>query len=255
MKKPPKISIITVNYNKGNFIEDTIKSIINQKYKNLEYIIIDGASTDNSIEIIKKYDQNISYWVSEPDKGMTYALVKGFNLATGDVFAWLNSDDLFCDDTLDYIAKSYVKHNWDFCYGDMEFIDEHNKYKRRIYSLPTTAKYYANGAISMPQPSCFWSKNVYKNVGGLDVDFKLRMDADLFTRIISKSNIKIVRTNKVLSKFRIHDGQSHSWSTEDEYNREIDLVKNKYPINFLSKLIIKLKIYKTFMFIKRLTNI
>lgn len=255
MKNLPKISIITVNYNKANFLEDTIKSVVNQKYGNLEYIIIDGASKDNSVEIIKKYEDHLSYWISEPDNGMTYALVKGFEKATGDIIAWLNSDDLFFDNTLNYVGKNFMKNKWDFFYGDMLLINKKGNKIKRVFSLDTNVVFYANGAISMLQPSCFWSKDIFDKVGGLDTSFKLRMDADLFTRIFSTKSVKVIRTNTVLSKFRIHEGQSHSWSSEDEYIREIDIVKNKYPINIFYKLMIKFKIYKILMLSKRIIKI
>jgi len=137
MEKFPKISVVTVNYNKGNFIEETILSVINQNYPNLEYIIIDGASTDNSIEIIKKYEKHLAYFISEPDSGMTEALIKGFNKATGEILAWLNSDDTYLPGTLEFVGKHYLKTHFDFLYGDCIITNINNnpiKYGKSFYT-------------------------------------------------------------------------------------------------------------------------
>lgn len=250
----PKISVVTVNFNKGDFLEDTIKSVISQNYPNYEYIIIDGNSTDNSVEIIKKYEKYLTHWISEPDKGMTDALIKGFKKCSGEIFAWLNSDDMYAEDAFRIVSESYSKQKWDFFYGDMNFIRKDGQFLKKVFSYDTDAKFYANGGASMPQPSCFWTKNIYDFVGGLDGNFKLRMDADLFYRIFKVRNIKIVRVNKVLSLFRIHEGQSHSWSTIDEYQNEIEIIKQREPISILYNFIIRLRIYKAYSLLKRVFN-
>ena len=107
----PKISIVTPSFNQGQFIEETILSVLEQNYPNLEYIIIDGESTDNSLNIIKSYSQNLAYWVSEPDTGQTHAINKGFSKASGEIFMWLNSDDILLNGSLIEIAKCYKKTN------------------------------------------------------------------------------------------------------------------------------------------------
>ena len=99
-----KISIVTPSYNQGHFIEETIKSVLDQQYSNLEYIIIDGGSTDNSVEVIKKYAKHLTYWVSEPDRGQSHAINKGFHRATGECLTWLNSDDWYVNDALKVFA-------------------------------------------------------------------------------------------------------------------------------------------------------
>src|SRR5687768_13083798 len=103
----PKISIITPSYNQGRFIEETILSVINQNYPNLEYIIIDGGSTDNTVEIIRKYEQHLAYWVSEKDGGQSEAINKGFKKATGDIVCWINSDDFFMPGALSKVADCF----------------------------------------------------------------------------------------------------------------------------------------------------
>ena len=103
----PKISIVTPSYNQGQFIEETILSVLDQDYPDLEYLIIDGGSTDNTIDIIRKYSKHLTYWVSEPDRGQSHAINKGFAICTGEIFNWLNSDDLLLNNALSSVAEAY----------------------------------------------------------------------------------------------------------------------------------------------------
>lgn len=250
----PKISIITVNYNKGNYIEDTILSVIKQDYPNLEYIIIDGASTDNSVEIIKKYQKHLSYFVSEPDNGMTDALIKGFEKATGDVFAWINSDDTYLTGTLKYIANQYNKSKFDFLYGDCLLTDISNKITKRLYSFPTNHISQALGLVPIYQPSCFWSGSLYKNINGLNPDFLVTMDGDLFYRML-KSSSKTIRSNKPLSTFRIHPGQSGSWAPEGRYLHERKVILGyEADLSLIKKLFYSKYIYKPFVLASRIVS-
>lgn len=250
----PKISIITVNFNKGNFIEDTILSVLNQDYPNIEYIIIDGASTDNSVDIIKKYDQKISYWVSEPDKGMTDALIKGFAKATGDIFAWINSDDTFLPGALKYVAKQYKKTKFDFLYGDCFLTDIKNVITKRINSYPTNHIAHALGLVPICQPSCFWSKKLFNKINGLNPDFHVTMDGDLFFRMLKFSS-KTIRVNTPLSKFRIHPGQSGSWAPEGRYLSERKVILAYVAnISFVKKMFYNKYFYKPYVLALRIIS-
>ena len=129
-KNWPKISIITPSYNQGEFLERTILSVIEQNYPNLEYIIIDGGSTDGSVDIIQKYADKLAYWISEKDNGQTHAINKGFKKATGEIVAWLNSDDELCEGALMAVASVFMEHDEaDFVFGNQYSIDSNGKIK------------------------------------------------------------------------------------------------------------------------------
>ncbi len=253
-QKYPKISVVTVNYNKGNFIEDTILSVINQHYPNLEYIIIDGASTDNSVEIIKKYEPYLAYFISEPDKGMTDALIKGFNKATGEILAWINSDDTYLPASLHYVAEQYRKHKFDFIYADCILTDINNKPFKRAKSHYTNYKAQAWGIVPIYQPSCFWSRKIFDTVGGLNPDFHVTMDGDLFYRILKNSN-KTIRSNKVLSTFRIHPNQSCSWAPQGRYQQERKILFEREKLPRYYSFSFFRKCYKIFMLFLRMLKI
>ena len=107
---PPKITIVTPSFNQGQFIEETIRSVLDQNYPNLEYLIIDGGSTDQTIEVIRKYERQLSYWVSEKDRGQVHAINKGLARATGEIFGFLNSDDLYVPGTFEVVGEYFEKH-------------------------------------------------------------------------------------------------------------------------------------------------
>jgi len=136
----PKISVVTPSFNQGRYIEATIKSVVEQGYPNLEYLIMDGGSTDGTVEIIEKYSDQLTYWVSEPDEGQTDALIKGFDRASGDILCWLCSDDLFEARTLQEVAETFVEHpDWEVVYGDSFWIDADAILSVLRGRFPTTA--------------------------------------------------------------------------------------------------------------------
>ena len=128
----PKISIVTVSLNQGNFIEDAIQSVLNQNYKNFEHIIIDGLSTDNTINILKKYEHLV--WISEKDEGQSDALNKGFKKCTGDIIGWLNSDDMYLEDTFDTIVYEMQNSSIDAVYGNYMFMNKDKELTRKVFA-------------------------------------------------------------------------------------------------------------------------
>jgi glycosyltransferase involved in cell wall biosynthesis len=200
----PKISIVTPSFNQGQYIEETILSIINQNYPNLEYIIIDGGSTDNTVEIIKKYEQHLAYWVSEKDKGQSEAINKGFRKATGDIVCWINSDDFFMPGSLLKVGERFAKDDsLDLLNGHCLLIDEHSNILSNHFILKQKKWYAERGIYYVSQPSMFWRRKILDEVGLLREDFHAVMDKELLIRIF-KNDFKIGHINKILAAFRMH---------------------------------------------------
>jgi glycosyltransferase involved in cell wall biosynthesis len=200
----PKISIVTPSYNQGQFIEETIRSVLLQGYPNLEYIIIDGGSTDNSVEIIKKYEPWLAYWVSEKDNGQSHAINKGWQKATGDIMAYLNSDDTFREGALYHVASYFLRHpDIDMAYGDVFEIDENSRMiKPWICGEFDLDRLIADSSYYIPQQAAFFKRRVYEKTGPLDEGLYMKMDRDLFIRIGKCGHVK--RIPHYLAHFRTH---------------------------------------------------
>ncbi len=200
-----KISVITPSYNQGQFIEETILSIINQDYQNIEYIIIDGGSTDNTVEIIKKYEEHISFWVSEKDSGQSEAINKGFKRASGDILCWINSDDILMPGALEKVGEKF-NNNKDLAFlnGYTLIIDKNSGILFNYFNLALKKWYAKRGVYYYTQPSMFWKKHLLEEIGYLKEDFHAQMDKELLIRIF-KSNYNIGHLEKILSAFRVHE--------------------------------------------------
>jgi glycosyltransferase involved in cell wall biosynthesis len=198
----PKISIITPSYNQGQYIEDTILSILDQGYPNLEYIIIDGGSTDNTVEIIKRYSDRIDYWVSEKDTGQSNAINKGFQKATGDIINWINSDDQLQPGALLKIAELFSQHpEAILVHGRIEYFGETSTfYSKNIPAKDLQTRYVSH--ICMPQPACFYRKKLLDEQGLLDESLHFSMDTDLFVR--AGLHYQGVQVSDVFARFRLH---------------------------------------------------
>lgn len=194
MNALPKISVVTCSYNQGRFLEETIRSVLDQGYGNLEYIIIDGGSTDESVDIIRRYADRLAYWVSEPDAGQTDALIKGFRRATGDIEGWLCSDDLLEPGALHEVA-AYFRENpgAEAVYGDATLVGIDGTPLRPKKEHPFNRFIWLHAHNFIPQPSMFWRRDLYERVGGLDPRFDAAMDADLWIRFAEVTEIRHVR--------------------------------------------------------------
>jgi len=200
----PKISIVTPSYNHGEFIEETIRSVLLQGYPNLEYIIIDGASTDGSVEIIKKYEKWLAYWVSEPDEGHRYALKKGFDRATGEVVAWQNADDYYEPNVFGQVMQVFKQDpNIDVVYGNVRVVDEDSNPLYDLRFVP--ASYWSTlfGPFPMHNQAAFFRKTLWDASGGIDFSYFLSFDRDLFIRIM-RSSRKRRFIHKILGNYRQH---------------------------------------------------
>ena len=212
--KPVKISIITPSFNQDKYIERTISSVLNQRGNfDLEYIIIDGGSTDNTLDIIQKYKKKL-IWVSEKDRGQSDAINKGFNMASGDLLAWLNSDDTYEPDALAEVAKEYRKLKFKWCFGDCRIINEDDQEIRKLiarYKMMESRRYSFRRLLSkdfISQPAAFFTKEVFREIGPLDLNCEYSMDYDYWLRIGKKYDPYYI--NKFLAKFRWHGESKNS---------------------------------------------
>lgn len=227
----PKISIVTPSYNQGQFMERTILSVLNQNHPNLEYIIIDGGSTDKSVEIIKKYEKYLAYWVSEKDNGQADAIRRGFEKSSGKILAYLNSDDVYLPGTLVRVAKAFQRNSEiKIVYGNEYLIDKKDEVigERRLTPyIPFISKLgFLYGGFGIYQPASFWNRELYFDVGGIDADFCHCMDNDLFTRFaLGQAKWKFIR--QPLAGFRIHPVSKTS-TLRHIAGKEIKIIKNKY---------------------------
>ena len=224
----PKISIVTPSYNQAQFLERTILSVLNQNYPNLEYIIIDGGSTDGSVEIIKKYEKYLAYWVSEKDRGQSHALNKGFERATGIIFAYLNSDDIYLPNTLKIVASKFKENHYDILYGHAYIIDENDNIVTLAVALPFVLREYFYGVFSIPQQSSFWRADVFFNVGGFNIENHTCMDGEFFVKAATLS-FKFKCVDVVFSCFRIHkDSKTGSGKYYEQYLIDEEKIKSSY---------------------------
>ena len=206
-------------------------SIVNQGYPNLEYIIIDGGSTDGTEDIIKKYKKHLAYWVSEPDKGMYHAIQKGFEHSTGEIMCWLNSDDIFYDKCLFAIADVFIHHpDVEWFSGKSTSIDENG-----MIIGDTDTKYirfckydfYLNRGFWVPQSSTIWRRSIWEKIGAsLDTNLRLAGDFDLWLRFINIAPQYVVNT--LIGTYRIREGQLSQMM--DKYMKEVEISGKNNPL-------------------------
>ena len=203
MTERPLVTIITPSFNQSRYIEATIQSVLSQDHPNIEYMIVDGGSQDGTVEIIKKYQDKLAWWVSEKDKGQTDAINKGFARAKGEILAWLNSDDTYEPGAISAAVRYLQEHpEVGMVYGDCNFINETGRVIGRFGSAQTNEHLLRQGYVHIPQQTMFFRAELWKQVGPLDPSFYFAMDYDLWTRISARAELKYVP--QTWANFRLH---------------------------------------------------
>ncbi len=196
-----KFSIITPSYNQGRFIEDTIQSVLNQDGCEIEHIVVDGGSNDSTVEILKEHGH--LKWVSEKDRGQSHAINKGFAMATGEIIAWINSDDYYYQNCFRKVEEYFTKHpECAFLYGDITFVDIDKQLLVSYGGDVMSREKLLKNPDAVRQPSCFWRKRVIEEIGNIDESLHLVMDFDFFLRISQKFEMHYIPEN--ISHFRFY---------------------------------------------------
>lgn len=231
------VSIITAVYNRQSYLEQAVLSVMNQTYKNIEYIIIDGGSADGTLDIVRKYDDRIDYWISEPDKGMYFAMNKGIRKASGELIGILNSDDYYYPWAVEEIVKSFSSSGTDILHGNTTFINEYPDFCHFTYARPDIGQMFLQPSIF--HSTCFVKRNVYSEIGLFDEDFHLIADYDFLLRALEYNYI-FQYVERQISVFR-YGGASKSGKG---WNESIKLLK-KHPDHKCSRW----KIYQNILII------
>lgn len=243
----PTITVVTPNYNQAAFLEETILSILNQDYPNLEYIIIDGGSTDGSVEIIRKYEQKLAYWVSEKDKGQYDAVQKGFARSTGEIMTYINSDDLLSTKSLFTVADLFTEFdeiNW--LSGTPNTIDEKSR-NVEIGEYPRWNRYrYLKGDYRfIQQEGVFWRRSLWEKAGGyISTEYKLASDLELWARFFEHATYYAVPG--ILGSFRLRSSNQRSLEGIDEYIAEAKIILTKMPRTDIE--VRQIRLVDTFLF-------
>ena len=216
----PRVSIVTPSYNQGHYLEETIRSVLLQGYPNLEYFIIDGGSTDNSVEIICNYAPWLTYWVSEPDRGQAHAINKGFAQCKGDLLGWINSDDLLLPSAIHHLAATFQQFPTAVLLGDVLNVDEMKGHKwlirQRDVTFDKMARPWQYG-VTWHQPGTYFPRALYQQVGPFDEALRYRFDWDWICCALQVAQVHYLR--QPVAQFRYHQdsktvGEASNWFVE-----------------------------------------
>jgi len=251
-----KISIITVSFNSAKTIKETIESILIQDYNNIEYIIIDGGSSDETIDIVKSYSEKISYFISEKDNGIYDAMNKGIKAATGDIVGILNSDDFYPNSfVLSNVAKSFKKYNCDAVYGDLVYVNKKDttQIKRYWQAGNYNTSKIKNGWM-LPHPTFFVKKVMYDRHGLYNSDLKRAADYEMILKLLYKENISVHYIPMILVKMRTGGASNSTFLNRIRANKEDGLAWTKNQLNKPMFVRIKKPLQKAIQFFKKPKN-
>jgi glycosyltransferase involved in cell wall biosynthesis len=241
-----KITIVTPSFNQAEFLEETMLSILNQEDVDLEYIVMDGGSTDGSVDIIKKYSSRLKYWISEKDKGQADAIKRGLQMATGDIMGYVNSDDILYAGALKHVVDLFQKKNAQLLYTGGVFIDRKSQlFLGRADYHPavqaTFSQLLFHDMEGIVQPGIFWTKELYLKAGPVDDQLRFVMDLDLLLRLTKLT--KPVTSSRICAGFRIHEN-SKSMTIQNIRLSERELLRKRYgyyATNAIFRKILKMK--------------
>jgi len=200
----PKLTIITPSYNQADFLERTILSVLNQNYPNLEYIIVDGGSTDRSVEVIKKYEKYLSYWVSEKDKGQVHAINKGLERATGDWISFQNSDDVYFPGTFQRFGEAALHNPADILYGDLFMITTDDEVTEILKTTSYSLTCQILEGMQIHNQSLFFKKSLVEKYGKFDESFRFAFDYEFITRYTLHDSTRIRKVEGLGGALRVH---------------------------------------------------
>ena len=227
-----RISVVTPNFNGAGLLERTIKSVISQDYNDVEHIVMDGGSTDASLEIIERYSHNLTRVVSEKDNGQYDAIGKGFTMATGDILCWLNSDDLYFPWTMRVVARIFSDHpqvQWimgvrcELRDGAVQGISSVNPFPRDVIR---SGAFYPRGLGCIMQEACFWRRSLYEKVGGISTKWPFAGDFELWIRFAEQTDLVV--TSALLGGFN-YTGRNRSMLNADTWQDEVDAIRGTIP--------------------------
>ncbi|NMC79423.1 MAG: glycosyltransferase [Chloroflexi bacterium] len=209
----PLVTIVTPSYNQARFLETTIRSVLEQDYPHIEYFVIDGGSKDGTVDILRRYEDRLAGWVSEPDRGQTDAINKGFGRARGEILAWLNSDDTYEPGAIRQ-AVAYLSDHPEvgLVYGDTQFIDENGRVIGHFPARQTDYRRLRRGYVHIPQQAAFFRTALWNKVGPLDPTFYFAMDYDLWVRLAAQA--PVVYYPRLWANFRLH-GDAKTVAADD----------------------------------------
>ena len=223
-----QISVVTPSYNQASYLERTLLSVLRQQNVEFEYIVIDGMSTDESPAILARYRDQLDHLIIERDNGQADAVRKGFELSSGDIVAYLNSDDVLLPGTLDFVVRFFeLNPDVDAIYSHRIFLDE-SDHVTRFWVLPPHSSYCMSRWDFIPQETCFWRRSLMEQAGAIDPTYSFALDYDLFTRMMIHG--RFVRVNRFLAGFRVHENAKSSTLYESVGRQEVDRVRREQGI-------------------------
>jgi glycosyltransferase involved in cell wall biosynthesis len=223
---PPRITVVTPSYNQGRFLEQTLRSVLDQGYPNLEYIVVDGGSTDESVEIIRRYADRLAWWVSEKDNGQSHAINKGFARASGDIFGYINSDDVLYPGALDAVAKAYASGANPWLIGwVMTITQDGGEWPLVPERMENPSDWFVRNPV--PQQATFWASRFWKQVGPFKEDLRYAFDYEYWLRLRFRAKVEPTLVQRCLGSYRLH-ASSKTVSEWDAFEPEFLAAREEY---------------------------